>query len=115
MGVYGRKRFVKVMKKKIQTAVDMVLMFLSSIGTITTASLFGIVVWMRVSRTQRIVGSKILTECGRNHDWQDLYPYTLGEEKDWLYTGKVTPESFEYDWANELISKVFHTTKLLED
>lgn len=22
-----------------------------------------------------------------NHNWQDLYPYTLGEKQDWLYSG----------------------------
>lgn len=41
-----------------------------------------------------------------NHNWQDLYPYTLGEKQDWLYSGKVTPESFD-KIENKLIHDYF--------
>lgn len=94
----------KIMKKKIQTAVE-----------------YGIDVF--IFDWYNYNGQPFLNRCldegflkakncrkikfslmWANHDWQDLYPYTLGEKKDWLYTGKVTPESFD-KIGNELISK----------
>lgn len=103
---YTDEKDPKIMKKKIQTAVE-----------------YGIDVF--IFDWYNYNGQPFLNRCldegflkakncrkikfslmWANHDWQDLYPYTLGEKKDWLYTGKVTPESFD-KIGNELISKYF--------
>ena len=103
---YTDEKDPKIMKKKIQTAVE-----------------YGIDVF--IFDWYNYNGQPCLNRCldegflkakncrkikfslmWANHDWQDLYPYTLGEKKDWLYTGKVTPESFD-KIGNELISKYF--------
>ena len=92
---YTDEKDPKIMKKKIQTAVE-----------------YGIDVF--IFDWYNYNGQPFLNRCldegflkAKNcRNWQDLYPYTLGEKKDWLYTGKVTPESFD-KIGNELISKYF--------
>lgn len=41
-----------------------------------------------------------------NHNWQDLFPYTYGEEPRWLYSGAVNMEEFNVI-IDELITKYF--------
>ena len=86
---YTDEKDPKIMKKKIQTAVEYGIRCLDE-G------------FLKAKNCRKIKFSLMWA----NHDWQDLYPYTLGEKKDWLYTGKVTPESFD-KIGNELISKYF--------
>ena len=41
-----------------------------------------------------------------NHDWSELFPYTAGDERDYLYDGKVTSEIFD-SIGDDLIRKYF--------
>lgn len=41
-----------------------------------------------------------------NHDWMELYPYTAGDKHDYLYSGAVTPESFDRI-GDEIIRQYF--------
>ncbi len=41
-----------------------------------------------------------------NHDWMELYPYKAGDKHDYLYSGAVTPESFDRI-GDEIISQYF--------
>jgi hypothetical protein len=41
-----------------------------------------------------------------NHNWQDLYPYTHGEEPRWLYSGAVNDQEFD-EIGNELVRNYF--------
>lgn len=43
-----------------------------------------------------------------NHDWMELYPYTVGDKHDYLYGGKVTSELFDRigdDLVNQYFTK----------
>lgn len=41
-----------------------------------------------------------------NHDWQDLFPYTLGATPEYLYSGRVTLEEFD-KIADDLVGRYF--------
>lgn len=41
-----------------------------------------------------------------NHNWQDLYPYTVGDKPRWLYSGAATPKEF-VQIGDELINNYF--------
>ena len=96
---YTDEKDPKIMKKKIQTAVE-----------------YGIDVF--IFDWYNYNGQPFLNRCldegflkaknCRKIKFSLMWanPYTLGEKKDWLYTGKVTPESFD-KIGNELISKYF--------
>lgn len=41
-----------------------------------------------------------------NHDWNNIFPYTKGEEQKLLYSGKISPKRFE-EIGDELIANYF--------
>jgi hypothetical protein len=41
-----------------------------------------------------------------NHDWMELFPYTAGDPHDYLYGGKVDPETFDRT-GDDLINRYF--------
>ena len=48
-----------------------------------------------------------------NHDWMDIHPYTMGDEHQVLYPGKVSPERFD-EIGDDIIERYFKRPNYLK-